>query len=169
MELQQRILRQLNLVRGIHESLQQAFHTPAEWVFQVHPTANHALWVAGHIGTVDNFLLSIVAPDHMLVRPGYQEKFGMGSRPTSRPEDYPPPEEVCDYMRQTRASLLAILVSMDDARLRQPPGPNAPEFVTDVAAAFETAVWHESLHVGQMTVSRRALGHPSMVDTPPQK
>lgn len=166
MQIKQRIESQLKLVREIHHSLQKAFVAPAEWVFQVHPDANHALWGAGHVATVDNFILSSVAPERVVARPGYQEKFGMGSHPTSRLEDYPPPQDVLDFMDETRASLLKALDALDDAQLQQPPGPKAPDFIKDVAGAFETVVWHEAMHMGQMTVSRRALGHRSLVQGP---
>ena len=39
------------------------FKTPEQWVFQVHPHCNHALWFAGHMATSDNFFLSLVAPE----------------------------------------------------------------------------------------------------------
>ena len=38
----------------------------------------------------------------------------------------------------------------------------------DFAAVFETAIWHEGLHCGQITVARRALGFPPLVDAPPK-
>jgi len=75
----------------------------------VHDQANHPLWFAGHMGTVDNFLISFLAPERAAMKEGYAEKFGMGSRPTSNPTDYPEPAEVLDFMRGRRQVLLEVL------------------------------------------------------------
>ena len=76
MELKSRIERQLKKVREVSETFLSAFQTPEQWTYQVHDKANHALWFAGHLGTVDNFMLSLVAPQKAAHKPGYQEKFG---------------------------------------------------------------------------------------------
>ena len=93
MSLQTRLKSRLEKSRGFLEKVLADFKTPQEWTHQVHPKANHALWVAGHLATVDNFFLSILAPEKMKDLPGYQEKFGMGSQPSGNPADYPPPDE----------------------------------------------------------------------------
>src|SRR5690606_34888237 len=144
------------------------FKTPQEWTHQVHPKANHALWVAGHLATVDNFFLSILAPEKMKDLPGYQEKFGMGSQPSGNPADYPPPEEVLANFRELRASLLAVLDQMDDEALQQPNPPGTPSMIADKAAVFEMAAWHEGMHAVQATVARRALGHESIITRLPR-
>jgi uncharacterized damage-inducible protein DinB len=165
-ELKQRLERQLNLIRGMSRSLLAAFKTPQEWTYQVHDQANHALWFAGHVGTVDNFMISLLDPARAIQKPGYREKFGMGSRPTSDPADYPPPEEVVAFMEERRQAVLAILAELNQEALSRPTPEDAPKIMPDVGAIFEAAVWHEALHAGQVTVARRALGQAPMVDAP---
>ncbi len=163
MSLKQRLREQLERSRDFSERLLAAFHTPAEWLHQVHPRANHPLWFAGHMGVVDDFMLSLVAPERALARADFQERFGMGSQPSADPNDYPPVDQVLAFMRERRQALLAALDSLDESQLNHPTPKGAPSFLPDYASAFQTAAWHEGLHTGQMTVVHRALGNPPLV------
>jgi hypothetical protein len=167
MDLRSRIQRQLKKVREVSEAFFSSFQSLEQWTLQVHDKANHALWVAGHLGTVDNFLISLVAPDKAVMKEGYAEKFGMGSRPTSDPADYPDPAEVLDFMRERRQALLELLGGLSDEDLSRPAPQNAPEITPDVGSMFELAVWHEALHAGQVTIARRSLGFAPLADAPP--
>ena len=124
--------------------------------------------MAGHLGTVDNFMIRLLAPEKAVANPAYQAKFGMGSRPTSNPPDYPPPAEVLDFMRARRGVLLEILAGLNDDALSAPPPKGTPDIMPDLGSIFEMAVWHEALHAGQVTVARRSLGLPPLVDAPPR-
>jgi uncharacterized damage-inducible protein DinB len=159
MSLKQRLRRNLENMRHTSERLLADFHTPEEWVFQVHPNCNHALWFAGHMAQSDNFFLSLVAPERAVRMPDFQAKFGMGSQPTSDPSAYPLPEEVLSAMRGRRAELLAALNAMSEEDLSKKLPAGTPDFLSDVLSVFELAVWHEGQHNGQLSVARRALGH----------
>ena len=167
MDLKPRLERQLNKIREISEAFLSAFEAPEQWTFQVHERANHALWFAGHLGMVDNFLISRVAPEKARAADDYREKFGMGSRPTANPADYPTPEEVLAFMRERREALLEVLSGLSEEDLAKPSPEGIPEFMPDVASIFEAAVWHEALHGGQVTVIRQAMGVSPLVDAPP--
>jgi len=78
--------------------------------------------------------------------------------------DYPPVEEVLDFMRQRRTVLFEILASLTDDQLTAALPEGAPDFFPNLGGAFEMAVWHEGLHLGQITVARRALGHEPVRD-----
>ena len=52
-------------------------------------------------------------------------------------------------------------LSEDD--LNRPCPPGGPGVLTDVASVFELSSWHEGMHSGQLTMLRRALGHPPNV------
>jgi uncharacterized damage-inducible protein DinB len=163
MELKQRLRRQLVQIRQRSERLLADFQTPQQWTFQVHPNCNHALWFAGHMATSDNFFLSLIDRSRVIPLPEYQSRFGMGSQPTSDPAAYPPPEQVLATMRERRQALLDTLdgLAEDDLARKTPPG--TPDFLPDVAAVFEVAIWHEGQHAGQLSVARRALGYPPLV------
>lgn len=159
MALVQRLRKRLHEAREYSRRLLSDFHTPEEWTHQVHPSANHALWFAGHMAVSDNFWISNVAPDKAVKRPEYEQAFGTGSQPTSDPKQYPPPEEVLKFMDERRATLLDVLEHMQDADLEKAMPKGTPDFLPDVESVFETAVWHEGLHSGQLSVCRRAMGH----------
>src|SRR5436190_1450189 len=54
MEVKQRLREHINFVRDMSEKFLAAFQTPEQWVHQVAPGVNHALWFAGHMGTTDS-------------------------------------------------------------------------------------------------------------------
>lgn len=164
MSLKERLERQLVSSRQMTERMLQDFKTPEDWVFQVHPNCNHALWFAGHMANTDNFLLSLVAPEKSKSLPDSTAKFGMGSRPTNRTADYPEPEQVLSTMRERRAALLEVLHSMSEEDLAKKTPSGTPEFLPDYASVFELAIWHEGIHGGQLSVARRALGHKPLMD-----
>ena len=159
MDLKQRLKHNLISVRQNSERLLEDFRTPEEWVFQVHPSCNHALWFAGHMATIDNFFLSLVAPEKALKLPDFQASFGMGSQPSSDPDRYPPPADVLETMRERRRTLLGVLDALGEDELDRKLPAGTPSFLSDVGSVFETAIWHEGQHSGQLTVARRALGH----------
>jgi len=159
MSLKDRLHRQLIDIRQMSERLLRDFTTPEEWTFQVHPGCNHALWFVGHMATIDNFFLSLVAPGQAEPQDGLQAKFGMGSQPTNQPAEYPAAEQVLGTMRERREKLLKVLDGMTDDDLARKLPAGTPDFLSDVGSVFELAVWHEGHHRGQVSIARRALGH----------
>jgi hypothetical protein len=61
-------------------------------------------------------------------------------------------------MRGRREVLLSILNTLSDEELGAATPDGAPRFMADFAAVFETAIWHEGMHCGQLTTTRRSLG-----------
>jgi uncharacterized damage-inducible protein DinB len=154
----ERIKKQLMSARELSERMLADFHEPQQWTKQVHPEANHALWFVGHMAMTDNFFLSVIAPEKSLDLSRLQTCFGVGSVPVDDPAAYPPASEVLALMRERRQTFLAVLDSLQDADLDRKTPPGTPDFLPDIGGVFETAVWHEGLHTGQLGVARRALG-----------
>jgi hypothetical protein len=165
MTYKDRLRRQLLAARQTSEGFLADFQSIDQWVKQVHPCANHALWFAGHMGHTDNFFISIIAPEQARHDSRFAARFGVGSEPTNKPADYPPVDEVVSYMRERRAALLKILDGLSDADLSRPTPEGAPEFLPDFGSVFETAIWHEGMHSGQLSVTRRALGFQPLMET----
>jgi hypothetical protein len=159
MSLKERLKRQLVAARQTSEGFLADFKTPEDWVKQVHSEANHALWFAGHMGINDNFFVSIVAPEKAKKIPEMETRFGMGSHPTNRAADYPSAASVLEFMRERRKTLLEVLDGLTDEDLAKPTPDGTPKFLSDVASVFEMAIWHEGLHSGQLSVTRRSLGY----------
>jgi hypothetical protein len=91
----------------------------------------------------------------------------MKSKPTGDPDDYPPVAEVHDAMSERRGVLLELLRGRSDEELNCAPPAGASDFLPDLASIYEMAVWHESLHLGQVTTVRRAMGHRPLTDPAP--
>jgi uncharacterized damage-inducible protein DinB len=159
----------LERARGASERMLADFKTPQQWTHQVCPGANHAMWFAGHMASVDNFFISFLSPDKKIELPGYQEKFGMGSTPVDDPAAYPAPEEVFAKMKDRRAALMSVLDRTPDADLDKPTPPGAPDFMKDIGSTFELLAWHEGVHTGQLSVARRSLGHQPIFTRPAPK
>lgn len=159
MSVKDRLRAQMEKSRTFTEELLKEFETPEQWTHQVHDRANHALWFAGHMAVTDNFLIRILSPDQSLNDPEYQGRFGMGSQPTTDPNDYPTPESVVNVMRERRSVLLRLLDEIGEAELNDPTPEGAPDFLPDYCSVFEMAAWHEALHAGQITIAHRSLGN----------
>ncbi|HEX3998034.1 MAG TPA: DinB family protein [Pirellulales bacterium] len=159
----------LDQSRKTSEGMLADFKTSDDWVYQVDPSANHAMWFIGHMTSTDNFVISKLAPERAVELPAnYKELFGMGSHPVDDPAIYPTPDEALRLFRERRQALLAVLEKLSDEELSKPLAGGGPAFLTDNASMFELIVWHEGLHCGQMSVARRALGHaPLMGGAPP--
>jgi uncharacterized damage-inducible protein DinB len=159
MTLKERLERNLTGMRATSERLLADFKSPEQWVFQVHPSCNHALWFVGHMAQSDNFFLSLVAPGREIDLPDFQAKFGMGSQPQADPAAYPSAESLLRVMRERREAFLQALSTMDDDDLARKLPAGTPDFLSDVGSVYELAIWHEGQHNGQLTVARRALGY----------
>ena len=159
MEIKQRLKRRLEFSRDMADQMLEAFTTPEQWTYRPHESSNHALWFVGHMGTTDNFFLGMVDPSRTVEKDSYGEMFGMGSTPTSNPADYPPTEEVVAFMRDRRQAMLDALDALSEDDLAKSTPEGSPDFLPDLAAVFEMAAWHEGMHIGQLSVARRGLGH----------
>lgn len=163
MALKERLRRQLESARQLTDGYLDSLARPEEWTHQVHPRANHPLWIMGHLAQTDNFLISLVAPEKSQPLPEYQQCFGMGSQPSDDIEAYPAVEEVRGVFRERRAVLLELLDSMSEDDLATPLPQGTPDFLSDKGSAFEMAVWHEGMHAGQLSVARRSLGYAPLM------
>lgn len=119
------------------------------------------------MATTDNFFISLLAPEKGVNKDNYQELFGLGSTPLPQLSIYPPIEEVRAYMDERRATLLEILAGLTDGDLSTKTPSGTPDFLADYGQVFETAIWHEGLHSGQLTMVRRSLGHLPTMTPPP--
>lgn len=168
MKHKERLRFELQNARTFTEHLFEGFRTNEQWLYQLDPRAYHPLWLAGHIALVENFTIQVLDPRRAIEKPRFREKFAVGTRPTSDPSDYPSIEEILAYLRERRATLHELLDPLDDDDLGKPTPPGTPKFIPDLGAIFSAAVWHESMHSGQVNVVHRALDvAPPAREAPP--
>lgn len=159
MNLAERIVAQWTIVRDMSENLLADFETPEQWTRQLAPGTNHALWFAGHMSMADNSIIGMIDADRTKPMEEWNSAFNMGSQPTNNPDDYPPPAEVLDQMRERRGVLLELLLGLSDEQLTAPSNAFESMGQKDLGGLLEMMVWHEALHAGQISSIRRSLGH----------
>jgi len=164
MDTKENLARRLKASRKFTERLLATFTKPEEWLHRVHPTANHAMWIVGHIATVDNNVLGMLrAPSHV-AKPEWDTLFGMNSTPQDDASLYPTTEELLAYFQDRREKFLDFLATQTESSLAQPVPAGSPPIFTDYASAFERLAFHEAMHAGQLTVARQSLKHPRVVN-----
>lgn len=170
MQLKDRLAGQLKAVRKFSEGLLATIQKLEEWVYRVHPTANHAIWIVGHVANVDNSVLRLLGSPAAIDKPEWLVLFGPSSEPKNELSAYPAPEELLAFFRERRERFLELLDAQTDETLAQPVPPGSPPIFTDIASVFERLTFHEGMHMGQLTVARQALKHPRLIvfPRPPQ-
>jgi uncharacterized damage-inducible protein DinB len=156
--------------RWLGEQILSVFKQPSDWVHQVCPGANHALWVAGHLGLADNRFASVFRPELDRKPSGYEDRFWFGSTPSPDVGYYPPVEEVLAYYRERRETLLKLIPELTDADLNKPaPPPTAQSSIAGAQGMGQILLFapsHELMHMGQVTLARKALGYPPALEFP---
>jgi uncharacterized damage-inducible protein DinB len=155
----------LSFSRRLTENLLATFKTRDEWLFQVHPKVNHALWIAGHLALADNRFARRFRPEVDEQPEGWEKLFWFGSLVTSDTAAYPPEADVLAYFRDRRAVLLRVLEEVADDELAAPAPTERSPIVgaPNIGHVFLFAATHEAMHAGQLTVAHRGLGHPPLM------
>ena len=147
----------LNFSRNYTMGLFAKFESADEWVFQVHPKANHALWCLGHIAYADNFFISLIDSEKINVPENYSKIFGKGSEPVGDASKYPVTEEVMAVFNERREVLLSIIDALSEEDFGKAiEGEVGNKFPT-IGAVCSAAIWHETLHAGQASIAHRGL------------
>jgi len=154
---------QMNKARNVTEGMIRSLAAPDDWIHQVHPRANHPLWIVGHLALADNFFLQAVAPARCRQPDNWNEIFWFGTTPVPDLTRYPDSDTVVHYFRERRETLLNVLEFMNTDDLHAPmpagfPFSNSP----CIAQVFSHAAFHEGLHAGQFSIAHRNLGHPPL-------
>ena len=138
--------------------------TPAQWLHQVAPGANHAMFNFGHIVTCDGGFLLAAGGRGNPVPESYGPLFDGGAKPVADASAYPKPQELLQVAERARAALVEqmkalsgeeLLGSVQEPRLRDllPSLAHLPGFIS----------MHEGTHAGQILIARKALGLPRVL------
>lgn len=121
-------------------------------------SANHAMWIAGHLACTDEYFLSKLGGRPFNKFEAWEKTFFMGSKPTPNPSDYPAITEVKETLANNREQLISWLKTWDDATLRSPLPGDLKDFAKTHASWITTLAWHEGMHTGQLATIRKSLG-----------
>ena len=121
---------------------------------------NHAVWVLGHLCTVEGALGQVVRGDPNPVERWFP-LFGTGTQPHQDAAAYPSFDELLTTFRNLRAKNLRLLDEIGEAGLDAVP-PNVPPGFEDamqtVGQTFLLIAMHNMVHYGQVTDVRRVAG-----------
>lgn len=154
--------------RKMLDGLIEAMKTREDWLYQAHPTANHPLWIVGHLGLADNMFLKRLDPEAGDDR-GWDDVFWFGSEIHSDSSKYPETEEVVNYCRERRAKLVETIENLPD-EFFDSPTPDEGMFADapNMAQMLLFIAYHEGIHSGQFTIAHRGLGNNPMYQPNPE-
>jgi uncharacterized damage-inducible protein DinB len=126
---------------------------------QPFPSANHALWVVGHLAVAEGSIPTVLFGEPNPVA-HWEPLFAPGSKPSTNPADYPPFEEVLATFKKLRARNLQILEELGEDGLSRPSKQTLPgmeELQGTAGKALLLIALHQMFHAGQAADVRRAL------------
>ena len=122
--------------------------------------ANHMLWQMGHLAVTDDQFRQLLAGSEGVCPAGWTELFGMGSEPVGDALTYPSLVELKEKAAEARNVLIDWFKSQSDEKLREPTPAEIQSLAPTVGAVMSAVAFHEGMHIGQITVLRKALGLP---------
>jgi hypothetical protein len=135
----------------------------ADIVAQPGGIANHPAWMIGHLTHTCQLLGGVLGVAEWLPE-NWAARFGAGSVPVPDPGAYETKAEALARLRDAQSRVTDAVERLDDSRLDE-PFPDASYhdvFPTIRHAITQVLVGHTAMHVGQVTVWRRAMGLPPM-------
>ena len=128
--------------------------TPADWVHRL-GDSSHAYWILGHIVVSRRSLLRNLGKE-LPVEP-WEIAFGKGSRPGPLHAG-PAPRELLGELKAAGELLEKHLGAMTPEAAAAPYVRKFPDGSATCEAAAAFMHWHESYHLGQLGILRRACG-----------
>jgi uncharacterized damage-inducible protein DinB len=131
---------------------------PEQFTHQPCEGANHAMWIMGHLASVDDYFLAKLAgrPDSRFDE--VKRTFFMRSKPQPSLDSYPPLAEVRAHFDDARRRFLDWVGTFDDEGLAAPLPDPFSNFMPTYVGLFGHLAWHEGMHAGQLSVVRKSLG-----------
>lgn len=121
--------------------------------------ANHALWIAGHLATTDDwFLQQMGVSAELELCSSWHETFGGGSKPVDHASTYPAYSDVLESLKTQRDRLIAWFSARSEAELAAPSPEKWSKYAPTVADFAFFLAWHEGYHAGQLSVVRKQVG-----------
>lgn len=158
-------MRSSALMRFAHKMLaDMAAGIPDERACEQLPGAyNHKLWTLGHMAHSNQWFACLIDGQPMTSPQEWETLFGMKSKPTGNPAEYPPVADMRAAFEASIDRLCAAVESLNDAELAGPTAGDGAGFVNDKLDSALKTVWHYGWHLGQIASLRKGLGLPSMM------
>jgi hypothetical protein len=134
----------------------------ADMMFRPAKTANHAIWQMGHLA---NSVRGMVTGCDPSVAFPFEDdtRFGKSKASIDDPSFFPSKTELVGRFDRAMDIAAAWVAKLSDADLAKPAPERMQAFVPTVAHVAILLASHPFMHMGQFTVSRRALGKPILM------
>lgn len=153
----------LALTRRMGEAIIPSLQSDDDWYFSTCPNSNPAIWIVAHLGLADNYFMSRFRPELDQKPAGWDKLFWFGSEMKEDRSLYPNSSEIVDYYRERRVAWLKLIDDLTDEELNRPAPPAGSSSpiagAPNLGQVLLFAPVHEGIHVGQLTVCHRGLGH----------
>lgn len=159
------------MIAGWHLNLAKAeallADIPPDQITRQSPeVVNHPAWTLAHLIHYHPAIISL-ARGEAVADPAtapHAERYDAGSTPVDDPSLYPAKDALLAQYRAGHEEVVKLLKTAPSGRLTQPPGLPRWEqaFGTTRHALVYLMHYHESLHLGQVMVWRRAMGRPAL-------
>jgi hypothetical protein len=120
---------------------------------------NPLLWQLGHLACVEDDVCWLFGAPDRLVDAELRAACASGCASPNAATRYPDLRQLWKLLNATHARLLGLLDQAQDADLDRAPREANPFFRSLGQAVYEAAL-HETYHVGEIGVLRKALGKP---------
>lgn len=132
-----------------------------EMIRQPTPAANHPAWIVGHMAYASDVHVQYAGGVPQLS--GWSGRFGRGSMPSDDPSQYPGKDELFAAWHAANNRLIDAVQAATPEQLGQPTqGPLGESFPTVGDFFTFLMTGHTSLHLGQLSAWRRAMGKPHL-------
>jgi DinB superfamily len=146
--------------KGMIDSFLKDF-SDADMFFRPAKTANHATWQIGHLTNSTRNIAS--ACDASIVFPFEDDaRFGKSKAPIDDHAFFPAKAELLGRFDQAMDTAAAWVAKLSEADLAKPTPERMQAFAPTVGNAAILLASHPLMHIGQFSVTRRALGKPNI-------
>jgi hypothetical protein len=133
--------------------------TGDEWLRRPGDSANHALWIVGHVAWARSMLLKRLGEDWS--KPWFS-LCGRGAK-CEDSVGYPTPEEAMLVWDESCARLNGAMESVSAELLATPVTQGPPSADGKLSGVVNFLAYHETYHVGQLAYVRSLLGRPGVM------
>ena len=135
--------------------------TESEMTAQPVDGMNHPAWVLGHLAIAFDRHAEYAGVERELRN--WDSLFGMGSTPSADADAYPSKDELLKAWKAAGERFAAAVESANEAALQTPTeGPLVGPFPTTADFLSFSLTSHTSIHLGQLSAWRKAMGRPAM-------
>ena len=144
--------------KGMVEMFLKDF-SDADMLFRPAKTANHAIWQIGHLTNSTRNMVIACDPS---IAFGFDDdtRFGKSKASIDDPAFFPNKSEILSKFNQAMETAAGWVVKLSDADFAKPTPERLQQFAPTFGNIAILLASHPMMHIGQFSVTRRALGKP---------